>query len=218
MLEMILLWLPNKDMIKLRSRRNSSATHVVRLSWELSRSGEWTRCPREQLGLGRAWWLQSRIQSSSWTAGACTKCSAVCSSDSSLLSLVRHFLLASQEPLGWCFIADVWPHFQTWPQKLYMRHRSEHAAQLCMGWADLTGFRWYWKPSFKPFTGAVLPKWYLYEVHALYKLQSHLTDQPWIFFRGPSVFCQHPLLPKWEVQLGLHQLPRNQESKMFESC
>ena len=129
----VLLGSQSKIMIKLRSRGNSSATCVVHLSWKLLCGGRWTRCPQEQLGLGRAWWLQSKIQSSSWTARVCTKCNAVRSSDSSLRSLVDHFLLESQELLDWCFISNVWPHFQTWLQKLHMRHRSGHAAQFCVG-------------------------------------------------------------------------------------
>lgn len=46
---------------------------------------------------------QSRILSSSWSAGVLTKCNSVCSSDSGLQSLVSHFLLESQNCCYWCF-------------------------------------------------------------------------------------------------------------------
>lgn len=49
-------------------------------------SWAWEECGRRQ----------SRILGSSWSAGARSKCDSVCSSDSSLRSLLSHFLLPSQ--------------------------------------------------------------------------------------------------------------------------
>lgn len=98
-----------------------------------------------------------------------------------------------------------------------MRHRSENATQFGMGLTNFVDFGWCWKTSLKPLTGTVLPKWYLCDMEALDKLQAHLTDQSWRSLQGPSVFWQHPLLPKWRVQLGMHRFPWNQELEMYLS-
>lgn len=160
---------------------------------------------------------QGRILSSSWSAGVLTKCDGVCSSDWGLQSLVSHFLLESQNCWIVVFLSNVWLRFQASLQKLCMRLRSENATEFGMGWTNFMDFGWYWKMSLKPLTGPVFPKWSLCDMEALDKLQSHLTDQSWISLQGPSAFWQHPLLPKWRVQLRLDQLPWNQESEKYLS-
>lgn len=88
-----------------------------------------------------------------------------------------NFLLELEELLEWCFITNVWPCFQTWLQKLRMRHRSKHAAQFCVGWADLTDLK-------------VIAKTWLKNIHWCYS--------SWAIFLWIWTNCSHT----WPTSLG----------------